>query len=75
MVKTNNELSGSREPTVLYDSDVQVTVKYDFGETFEREKFDGNSVGNVEWHNLVNPLCKLQCHNVFFSLLSFILYR
>ena len=43
----------------------KVPVKHDFGETFDREKFDGESSGKGEWNNLVNRLCKLQSHNIF----------
>ena len=41
MVDSQNEFKEAREPTVPYESDVQVPVKHDFSETFYREKFDG----------------------------------
>ena len=39
--------------------------KYDFSDTFERDKFDGKFVGKGELHYIYNRLCKLQSHNVF----------
>ena len=45
-------------------------MTHDFSETFDKEKFDGITVGKCEFHNLVTRLCKLQCHN-FFDLLPY----
>ena len=70
MVDPHNEFKVSRAPTVTYDSEVQVQVKNYFSETFEREKFDGKTVGKGELYNIVTRLFKLQSHNVF----EFILY-
>ena len=43
VVEPQNEFTGARAPTVPYGSDVQVPVKYDFSEKFEREQFDGEN--------------------------------
>ena len=40
-------------------------VKYDFNETFEREKFDGDFFGKGDLHYTINRLCKIKSHNVF----------
>ena len=45
VVYPRNEFSGARSPRVPYDSEVQVLVKHDFSETFERDTFDGEFVG------------------------------
>ena len=41
VVEPQKKFAGAWAPTVPYDSDVEVPVKHDFSETFEREKFDG----------------------------------
>ena len=41
VVESYNEFTGDRTPTVPDNSYVQISVKHDFSETFEREKFDG----------------------------------
>ena len=63
--------SGNKAPTVLDESDVQVPVKHDFSDIFERDKFDGEFVVKCEWRNIFNFLLKLQSHNAFY----FILYH
>ena len=65
MVDNYNEFTGDREPALSDDSDVHVTVKHDFSETFEREKFDCKIVGKGEWHNLVDRSFKPYPRNVF----------
>ena len=55
-VQTQNTFSRYKAPTDSYDIDVQVPVKHDFSETFQRDRFDGRFVGKGEWHNLVNFL-------------------
>ena len=52
-------------PTVPDDSGVQVSVKHDFNEIFERNKFDCNFLVKVSCIIFVNPLFKLQSHNFF----------
>ena len=56
VVEPQNEFTGARAPTVPDDSDVQVPVKHDFSEAFERNKFDGKFVGKGESHNIVTRL-------------------
>ena len=41
VVDPHNGFAGARESTVPDESYIQVTVKHDFSETFEREKFNG----------------------------------
>ena len=41
VVDTSNEFTGYMAQKFLDDSYIKVPVKYDFSETFEREKFDG----------------------------------
>ena len=65
LLEPHKNLSGARSPTVPNDSEVQVPVKHDFREVFEREQFDGKFVGKGEFIIFVNRLCKLQSHNVF----------
>ena len=48
VVEPQNEFSRSREITAPYEIDVQVPVKHDFSETFERDKFDGKCFGKGE---------------------------
>ena len=74
VVDSHNEFTGSREPTIPDDSYVQVPVKHDFSEIFEREKIDGEMFGKGEWHNLVNFLCKLQSYIVFYFPLYCLLF-
>ena len=66
VMEPHNEFSEVREPTVTDESDVQVPVKHEFSDIFEREKLYGKSVGKGELNNLVTPLCKLQSHNLFY---------
>ena len=56
MVDNYNEFTGDREPALSDDSDVHVTVKHDFSETFERDKLDGKYIGKGELHNIVTSL-------------------
>ena len=56
VVDPHNEYTEAREPTVSYDSEVQITVKYDFCEILDRDKFDGNTVGKGEFHNIVTRM-------------------
>ena len=49
-VYPQNEFTGAREPTFPDDSGVQVPVKHDFSEIFEREKFDGKFVDEGVLH-------------------------
>ena len=63
--KSQNELSGAREPKVPDDSVVQVPGKHDFSETFEKGNFIVNLLVKVDCIIFVNNLCKLQSHNVF----------
>ena len=65
VVEPQNELAGARAPTVPDESDVQVLMKHEFSETFERDKFDGKFVHKGELHNIVNHLCNSQSHIVF----------
>ena len=44
------EFAGAKEPSLTDDSDVQVLVKHDFSDTFERGKSDGKFVGEGELH-------------------------
>ena len=46
----HDKLTGDRGPTVPDDSVVQVPVKHDFSEIFERGNFDGKCIGNGELH-------------------------
>ena len=55
-VEPQNEFTGDRAPSVPYYSDVQVPVKHDFSNTFERDKFDGRFLGKFELHHIVNFL-------------------
>ena len=71
VVETKNYFSVARVQTVPGVSKLQVPVKYDYSDTFERREFDGETVGKDESHNLVTCLCKLQSHNVFDFLLYF----
>ena len=74
MVDTKNEFAVARTPTLTDDSKLQVTVKHDFSETFERDKLDGKTVGKGEFHNLVTSLCKIQYHNLFGFIIYFHLF-
>ena len=49
VVEPHNEFTGAGEPTVPNYSDIQVPVKHDFSETFERKKFDGNFLIKVSF--------------------------
>ena len=42
MVDPKNYFTGARAPTLPADRELQVPLKHDFSETFEREKFDGD---------------------------------
>ena len=70
VVEPHNEFTESRLPKVPDDSEVQVPVKHDFSETFEREEYNRKTVGKGELHNIVTRLWKLWSQNVF----EFILY-
>ena len=50
VVDPQNEFSGYMSLTVPYGSDVQVPVKHEFSETFERDKFDEKFIGKGELH-------------------------
>ena len=50
VVGPQNEFTGSRAPSIPYDIDVQVVVKRDFSERFDRDKFDGRFIDKVELH-------------------------
>ena len=50
VVGHHNEFTGDRSQTVPYDSYVQVPVNHDFGEKFERDKYDGKFLGKYELH-------------------------
>ena len=56
VIEPQNEFTGDRAPSVPYYSDVQVPVKHDFSNTFERDKFDGRFLGKFELHHIVNFL-------------------
>ena len=47
---------GDRAPIVLENSGVQVPVKHDFSETFERDNSDGKFVVKGEFHDIINRL-------------------
>ena len=50
LLEPKKNLSGNRAPTIPDDSKVQVPVKHDLREVFERDKFDGKFVGKGELH-------------------------
>ena len=52
VVELQNELTGSRSPTVPDDSFIHVPMKHDFSEAFERENFDDNIFGKGELHSI-----------------------
>ena len=74
MVDPQNEFTATRAPTVPYDSELQVPVKHEVGETIDRDKFYWKTVGKGKFHNLVTRLCKLQSQNLFDFLLYFHLF-
>ena len=74
VVEPHNEFAAARAPIFPYDSEAQVPAKHDFSDTFEREKFDGETVGKSTFNNLVTPLCRLQSHHFFDFLLYFHLF-
>ena len=45
VVDPHNEFTATMAPAVPEYSYVQVTVKHNFSETFERKKYDGKPVG------------------------------
>ena len=44
VVEPQNEFAAARAPKVTDDSEVQVPVKHEFSEKFEREKLNGEKV-------------------------------
>ena len=55
VVDTQNEFTGYMAQKFLDDSYIQVPVKYDFSETFEREKFDGKVFVKGQLHYMKSP--------------------
>ena len=68
---------GLGHQTVPYGSDVKVTLKRDFSETFEMGKYDGGYIGKVELHYICYLFVKTSVSLCFLisSLLLFILHR
>ena len=56
VVDPQNEFAVARAPKFLDDSEVQVPVKHNFDETFERDKFNRETVGRGKFHNLFTRL-------------------
>ena len=56
------------------DRKVQVPVKHDLSEKFDREKFNGKTVGKCEFNDFETRWFKLQYHNFFDFLLYFHLF-
>ena len=73
MVDPHYELSGARAPTVPSDRDVQMSVKHDFSDTFEGEKFMGNVLVKVSCIVLL-IVCANFSLTMSFNLLFFIVY-
>ena len=56
VAEPQNEFTLARAPTVIYDSEVPVTMNHEFNETFQSDQYDGKTSGKVELHNLVARL-------------------
>ena len=56
MVEPQNEFTVARAPIVPDESEVQLPVKHEFSEIFEKEQFYGGKVVKGEFHNLVTFL-------------------
>ena len=53
---------------------MQVPVKHEFSDTFDRERLNGKTLRKVEFNNFVTLVCKIQSHNFFEFLLYFHLF-